>query len=29
MTDQPTMDFVSCTDPDGMRIELTRSPFEL
>jgi catechol 2,3-dioxygenase-like lactoylglutathione lyase family enzyme len=24
-----TMDFVYCTDPDGTRIELMRSPFEL
>jgi catechol 2,3-dioxygenase-like lactoylglutathione lyase family enzyme len=25
--DGPTMDFVYCTDPDGVRIELMRSPF--
>lgn len=28
-SDDPTMDFVYCTDPDGTRIELMRSPLEL
>jgi lactoylglutathione lyase len=25
----PPMDFVYCTDPDGVRIELMRTPFQL